>query len=500
MIRLYDTQKRKKTEFTPLEAGKLGIYVCGPTVYDLSHVGHGRCYVAWDTIVRYFKHRGYDVTYVRNITDVDDKIINRANERGEEPTALAARYAAHFDEDLDALGCIRPEVAPKVSDHIPEIISLIEDIIERGHGYQSGSDVYFDVPSFAKYGDLSARNLDDLQAGARVEVNEAKKGPLDFALWKGAKPNEPSWDSPWGKGRPGWHIECSAMSTRYLGRVFDIHGGGMDLVFPHHENEVAQSQAACGDETFARHWMHNGFINLRDKERGEEKMSKSLGNVYTIRDILAKHESEALRLFFLGTIYRNPINFEVLREGDKVSFSVVEEAERRLAYGYTTLWRIDQALSVGKSAPENTDVSAPVDGFVERFHQAMDDDFNTAAALGATSELMTLANKLLDQPKSAPKNTRRRTLELIREHFALVAEVLGLYGQDPETFLLRRRDNLATAKGIDSQHVHDLIEARSQARQDKDFAQADVIRKELTELAIELMDSPSGTTWRILEE
>jgi cysteinyl-tRNA synthetase len=500
MIRLYDTQKRQKVEFKPLEEGKMGIYVCGPTVYDFSHVGHGRCYVAWDTIVRYFKYRGYDVTYVRNITDVDDKIINRANECGEEPTALAARFAEEFNKDLDDLGCIKPEVAPKVSEHIPEIISLIEGIIEAGHGYPSGNDVYFDVPSFAPYGSLSARNLDDLQAGARVEVNEAKKSPLDFALWKGAKPNEPSWDSPWGKGRPGWHIECSAMSTRYLGRVFDIHGGGMDLIFPHHENEVAQSKAACGNETFARHWMHNGFINLRSKESGEEKMSKSLGNCYTIRDICAKHESESLRLFFLGTNYRNPINFEVLRDGDKISFCVVEEAERRLAYGYNTLWRIDQALSVGKKAPDNAEVLAPVDSFAERFQQAMDDDFNTAAALGATSELMTLANKLLDQPKSAPKATRRRTLELIRQHFATLANVMGLYGQDPETFLLRRRDNLAATRGIDGQEVEASIAARSKARGDKDFAAADAIRQELTSRSIELMDSPNGTTWRIIEE
>ena len=502
MIRVYDTSRRQKVPVVPLEQGKLGIYVCGPTVYDMCHVGHARCYVAFDVVVRHLRHRGLDVRYVRNITDVEDKIIARAADRAKDPIALAAHFADEFHADMDALGNARPDVEPRVSDHIVQIVALIAQIIEAGSAYEAEGDVYFAVDSFGDYGTLSRRNLDDLRAGARVEVDQRKRSPLDFALWKAAKPGEPSWDSPWGPGRPGWHIECSAMSSRYLGQSFDLHGGGMDLIFPHHENEIAQSRAVAGEGTFARHWMHNGFINVRAgdaEDAAEEKMSKSLGNFFTIREVLARHEPEAMRLFLLGTQYRKPLTFEVERGADgEVRFVSLEDAERRLTYTYTTLARIGQALSVGKD-PGPGEVLAPADDFEQRFLAALDDDFNTAAAVGLTSELLSLANRLLDQPKSASKAERRRTLHAIQQGLGLVSQVLVVFGSDPEVFLGRHRDKLCATAGIDPAHVERQIEARNEARKGKDFARADAVRKELTELGVELMDGPAGTTWRVIE-
>ncbi len=500
MIRLYDTAQREKVTLEPLEEGKVGIYVCGPTVYDMCHVGHARCYVAFDVMVRHLRHRGLEVKYVRNITDVEDKIINRANKKGEDPIALSARFADEFHQDMAALGNQEPDVEPRVSDHIEEIVSLIQKIIDAGHAYAVDGDVYFAVDSYAAYGALSRRNIDDLRAGERVAVDKRKRSPLDFALWKSVKPGEPSWDSPWGPGRPGWHIECSAMSSRYLGDTFDIHGGGMDLIFPHHENEIAQSCSITGPETFARLWTHNGFINVRTKESSEEvKMSKSLGNFFTIREVLERHEPEALRLFLLGTHYRKPLSFEMewLAERD-VRFSSLEDAERRLTYTYTTLERIREALSVGKE-PGPGEVLAPADDFAERFGAAMDDDFNTAAAMGLTSELLHLANRLLDQPKAAPKAVRRRTLAAVAEAMNLVSEVLGVFTTAPDVFLARLRDKLCAARGIDPEQVERSINERNQARKAKDFARADDLRKELTDSGVELMDGPGGTSWRVDE-
>ncbi len=435
MIRLYDTARRKKVELAPLREGELGLYICGPTVYDMCHVGHARCYVAFDVVVRYLRHRGYRVTYVRNITDVDDKIITRANEVGEPALSLSRRFAEAFGADMAALGNLPPDVEPRVSDHIPEIVALIQEILAAGHAYEVQGDVYFQVDSFAGYGALSGRNLDELRAGARVDVDARKRSPLDFALWKAAKPGEPSWESPWGAGRPGWHIECSAMSSRYLGPSFDIHGGGMDLIFPHHENEVAQSRAIGGPESFARHWMHNGFINVRTAEDTEEKMSKSLGNFFTIREVLARHEPEALRLFLLGTQYRKPLSFDLERSGAQVRFVSLEDAERRLSYTYATLARVEGALAQGKPAAPGAEVLPPVADLQERLYAALDDDFNTAAAVGYVSEVLTLANRLLDQPGSAPKPTRRRTLEQVLGSMRLVSELLGVFGESPAAFL-----------------------------------------------------------------
>src|SRR5512142_806557 len=379
-IQLHDTLTGTKRELTTLKPGEVGIYACGPTVYDVAHLGHARCYVVWDVVVRHLRVRGYEVKFVRNITDVDDKIIARARQRGEDPVALAARFAALFDEDMDALGNLRPDVAPRVTETMPEIVALIEELVRKGHAYAPGNgDVYYAVRSFGEYGRLSRRNLDDLQAGARVEPGEAKRDPLDFALWKAAKPGEPSWASPWGAGRPGWHIECSAMTRKHLGERFDIHAGGKDLVFPHHTNEIAQSAVVTSDrphaDDFARYWLHNGFVQVDD-----EKMSKSLGNFKTVRDVLASFDPEGLRLFLLGTHYRRDFNFS---DVDLVA------AEKRLRYLYETLDKADR-LAAG-AAP------APASAWVEAALAALDDDFNTPQVLGLLAEAFTAANAVADR-------------------------------------------------------------------------------------------------------
>ncbi len=495
MIRLYDTSKRDKIDFQPREAGRVGIYVCGPTVYDDAHIGHARCYVAYDAIVRTLRGAGYDTTYVRNITDVDDKIIKRGNELGEDPLALSSRYTDAFHRDMRALGNVEPDIEPKVSEHLDQIVTMIEQLIERGHAYAVDGDVYYEVSSLPSYGGLSGRNLEDLRAGERVEVDERKRNPFDFALWKSAKEGEPSWDSPWGPGRPGWHIECSAMSAEHLGETFDIHGGGMDLIFPHHENEIAQSHGCYGVGTFARHWLHNGFINLTG-----EKMSKSLGNCFTIREVCERHEPEALRLFLMGTHYRKPLNFEIVRGADDVvSFPSLEEAERRMAYFYRTLARLSDTLAVGKAADDDGEVVDGIAGFAERLDAAMRDDFNTAAALGHVAELFTTTNKLLDQPKSAPKAVRRRSLQRTAAAAEKIREALGLLFNNPATYLERRRAKLCSQRGIDPAQVAQLIEERTEARANRDFAKADELRDKLVALDIELMDRPHGTDWAVLE-
>jgi cysteinyl-tRNA synthetase len=492
-MRLFDTLSKSKVELQPRTPGQLGIYVCGPTVYDLSHVGHARCYVAFDVIVRHLRQSGLQVTFVRNLTDIDDKIIKRAAERGEDPRALSERMSAEFHADMARLGNLPPDVEPRVTEHVPEIVALVQELINRGMAYQAAGDVYFEVEKFNDYGRLSGQPLDDLKAGARVEVDDRKRSPLDFALWKAAKPGEPAWDSPFGPGRPGWHIECSAMSQKYLGDSFDVHGGGKDLVFPHHENEIAQSQGAHGLGTFARYWIHNGFVNFN-----QEKMSKSLGNFFTIRQVLEYVDPEAMRLFLLSVHYRSPVNFEVAEQDGVVRFPGLEEAWARLDYFYVTAARLADALQVGKPAGDGP-VVAPADTWLAEFTAAMDDDFNTAAALAALQSACTLANKLLDDPKAAAKDVRRRSLERLQRELAAASNTLGLLQQPPQEFLDRRRSMLCRKRGVDGAEVEQQLAGRTAARAAKDFARADEIRAGLLARGIEIMDTPRGTTWRIHE-
>jgi cysteinyl-tRNA synthetase len=479
-IHVVDTLTGSRRELVPAEAGRVRFYACGPTVYDHAHIGHARSYVVWDVVVRHLRARGYAVRYVRNFTDVDDKIIRRANERGEDPVALADRFARSFDEDMAALGNLPPDVAPRVSTHIPQIVALIEKLVARGFAYAPGNgDVYYSVRKFPEYGRLAKRNLDDLLAGARVEPGEAKRDPLDFALWKAAKPGEPAWDSPWGKGRPGWHIECSAMSEAHLGMPIDLHGGGKDLVFPHHTNEIAQSVAALADdlhaESFSRYWMHHGFVEI-----DSEKMSKSLGNFFTIKDVLAKFDAEAIRVFLLGTQYRNPINY---------SDAVLVEAEKRLVYLYETLEKVER-LSAG-AAP-----AAAAGDVVERSRQALDDDFNTAAVLGILADAFTAANADADRKGKRSPDDRARLAAFARDAREVGRE-LGILQRPPAEALAALRDRAASRRGIDQGLVARRIAERAEARKAKDWARSDAIRAELLAMGVSVMDGPQGTTWKV---
>ncbi len=480
-ITLFNTLTRSKQTLVPQVEGEVRIYVCGPTVYSYIHLGNARTFTAFDTIVRYLRYRGYRVTYVRNYTDVDDKIIRAAHETGEEPVALAARFARAFEDDVRALRLQDPDVAPKVSEHIPEILAIIERLIERGVAYESAGDVYFQVSRYPDYAKLSGRQLDDLRAGERVAPGEQKREPLDFALWKAAKPGEPSWESPWGPGRPGWHIECSAMSARYLGESFDIHGGGLDLIFPHHENVLAQSEAASG-HVLANYWMHCGFLDLEGA-----KMSKSLGNGITLRDALGRMDPEALRYFLIGTHYRNPLSF---------SDKSLSDAELRMEYFYETLRRVDARLSTAKEPGPGPVLDDP-HRFRTAFEAAMDDDFNTSGGLAALSGLFGALNELLDHPPVKDKAQVVRTLRLLREDVRAISGALGLLEDAPESWLLRRRDRAVAERGIDAAQVEALLAARAQARVEKDWSRADAVRDELAALGGELMDTAGGTSWRV---
>ena len=467
-LHFYNTRTKRKERFEPLVDGKVSLYVCGVTVYDFCHVGHARSLIFFDTVARYLRWRGYDLTFVRNITDVDDKIINRANERDEPWDALAGYYAEAMRNDASRLGCLPPDIEPKATDHVAEMITLIEALEAKGLAYHAGGgDVYFSVGDHAAYGALSGRDLQDLQAGARVDVDERKRGPMDFALWKGVKPGEPSWPSPWGDGRPGWHIECSAMSTKYLGQPFDIHGGGEDLVFPHHENELAQSTGAS-NEDFVRYWLHHAFVRI-DKE----KMSKSLGNVFTIRDVLEKIEAEGLRLHLLSTHYRSPLDFTVVG---------IEESTKALVRVYETFARAEQA---GVKDPRYTYESDEMSPLVE----AMDDDFNTAKAVGVIFETVRELNRLLDAQDLTAGTKAYGFLKS-------AGSSLGLFGETSAEFLDRRRAFGADKSGVDPAEIEALIQKRNQAREDKNYARADEIRDSLANRGIVLEDGPSGTTWK----
>lgn len=479
-LHVYNTLSGKKEAFTALDPSNVKVYVCGPTVYDMAHIGHARSAVAFDVVVRYLRRRGR-VTYVRNYTDIDDKIIKRANETNRSPEAVSQQYIVEYLTDMDALGCVHPDVSPKVSEHLPQIIDMVGQLVAKGVAYPAQGDVYYAVESFATYGRLAKRKLDDMQAGARVEPGEQKRNPMDFALWKAAKPGEPAWESPWGPGRPGWHIECSAMSREHLGATFDIHGGGKDLVFPHHENEIAQSEAANGAQ-FSRYWLHNGFVNIDD-----EKMSKSLGNFFTVRDVLKVVDPQALRWFLLSTHYRSPINF---------SDAALRESEARVIYVYETLKRMKAALAGRASeVSEGAVRDESVRGIESRFVEAMDDDFNTARALGDISEVLRLVNDVLDRPGDA--DVDQRTLATAARGLSVIAECLGVFGEDPSAVLNRIAARKRSEKGVDASEIEALIAARNAARAAKDFKRADEIRQELAGRGITIKDTPAGTTWNV---
>ncbi|WP_437636397.1 cysteine--tRNA ligase [Sorangium sp. So ce854] len=509
-LRLHDTLTQKLAPLVPRRPGEVRMYCCGPTTYDVAHVGHGRAALAPDILVRHLRARGLRVVYVRNITDVDDKILQRAAESGEPPMDLSARMARLYRDDVAALGCLEPDVEPKVSEHIPEIVALVERLIERGAAYvveRPGDvrDVYYAVRSFPSYGKLSKRNLDDLRVGARVGPCEDKRDPLDFALWKGVAPGGWGWDSPWGKGRPGWHIECSAMSGRYLGPGFDVHCGGMDLVFPHHENEIAQSEAAHPEEApFASIWIHNGFVNV-DKE----KMAKSLGNFVKLRDVYARNDPEALRYFLLTVHYRGPIEFDTERRDDgRVVFPGVVEAERRVDYLYATLDRLAAlAGPPGEDLPERLPkgfaaLLALADGAPARVAVALDDDLNTPVALSVIAEVAKAANELADiaQRRRKDQDVARAAPPLARRlHAALRAslDALGLLQTPPPAYQARTQERRLGLLGKTRQAIEAKLAERAEARAARDFARGDALRRELESDGIEVADSPTGTTFRV---
>ncbi|MBM4362919.1 MAG: cysteine--tRNA ligase, partial [Deltaproteobacteria bacterium] len=481
-MHLYNTLTRSAEPLTPRTAGQVGLYCCGPTVYDVPHAGHARVAVVFDVLVRRLRAQGLAVTYVRNVTDVDDKILNRAKQNGESPLELSRRMAAVYREDMHALGCRDPEQEPRVSDHIPEIIALVQELIDKGAAYVAEMpggtrDVYFSVRGFPGYGKLSRRKLDELVAGARVEADEvSKRDPLDFALWKGAAPAEWGWDSPFGYGRPGWHIECSAMSRRYLGHGFDIHAGGMDLIFPHHENEIAQSEAACpGEGDFARCWVHNGFVNV-----DREKMSKSLGNFVTVRDVLARNDAEGLRWFLLGVHYRGPIQFDTDTRDGRVVFPGVDEAERRVDYLYATRERLRALVATGQTAParppkELVAAREAADACVTRAEAALDDDLNTSVALAELGELARHGNEVADLAARRMKDVAFHgaaalAARLLDVAIGKVVGQLGLLSAPAPTYRDRTRAQRLALRGLDAASVDAKVAERLAARAAKDFA------------------------------
>jgi len=495
MLRLYNTLTARKEPFEPAQAGHAKVYICGPTVYDFAHLGHGRVYVIYDVLVRHLRATGTKVTYVRNITDIDDKIIKRSAQNGEDPLALSARFIKAYHEDMVRLGNLEPDVEPKVSDHLEEIRQLITTLIDKGAAYESDGDVYFSVEKFPGYGKLSHRKLSDLEHGAsgrtKDEEAERKRHPADFALWKKSPAGEQTWPSPWSPGRPGWHIECSAMSMKYLGESFDLHGGGLDLVFPHHENEIAQSEAATG-KPFCKLWMHNGFVEV-DKE----KMSKSLGNFFTARDLFERVEPEAIRYAMLTVHYRAPINFEWTLDAQNrpSGFPQLEDAERRLEYLYTTLERL---RSIGPDRMSGSDPAVKeIAGFRAALTAALDDDLNMPVAVAHAGALLKAVNDVCDRLKSKRATVSEQAISTAKAAFEQLGSVLGLGVQDPATILRRIRDRRAASRGISGPDVETKIAARNEARASKDFTRADAIRTELTGQGVELLDSPTGTTWRI---
>ncbi len=484
-VKIYNTLTRKKEAFQSLEAGHIKLYVCGITSYDYCHIGHARSALAFDMIVRYFRYLDYKVTYIRNFTDIDDKIIARASEQNTSTEELANRFINEFYMDMDRLGVDRPTMEPKATEHIQEMIDLISELIDKDMAYAANGDVYYRVGSFAEYGKLSGRKLEDMQAGARIRVNENKDDPMDFVLWKASKPGEPSWKSPWGAGRPGWHIECSAMSRKYLGDTFDIHGGGQDLIFPHHENELAQSEAAS-NKPYVTMWVHHGFVTIRD-----EKMSKSLGNFLTIRDILDHYHPEVLRFFIFSTQYRNPLDF----------------SEAAMQDAMAGLNRLYECLAAVNALGDNcSDTVAPVAGNKDirkinalegKFQTAMNNDFNTAQAQGCLFETIKVINKIIRQLPDCPSIQDTKLLQKSGETIKKLAGIMGILQEDATEYLAARKAEMLAKTDISEAEILTYIEQRNQARDDKDWARSDEIRDSLLNKGIELKDGPDGTGWSV---
>lgn len=460
-MKVYNTLARKKEDFVPINGKNVGMYVCGPTVYDYSHLGHARSYVAFDVIVRYLRYKGYKVKYVQNFTDIDDKIINRAKENKEDVKELAERFITAYLEDMDALGIARPNIYSKATESIPDIIKIVKGLIEKGYAYESFGNVYYDVSEFQNYGKLARLVQDDLKPGARVEPEPGKRSPEDFALWKKSKPGEPSWESPWGPGRPGWHIECSAMSMKHIGQTLDIHGGGQDLIFPHHTNEIAQSEAYTGKE-FAHYWLHNGFVTI-----DEEKMSKSLGNFFTIREILKKYDPKTVRLFLVTTHYRSPIDF---------SDEHLKQAEASLRRLNTTIYNV---LTTKGTIGEDKIISSRILKLKKQFLSSMEDDFNTTSAIAALFEIAKEINKHIS------KGPKRKTLQLALKTFRELDTILNIM-------------SFEKVKPLEKE-IQELVNSREEARRNQQWAAADTIRDKLREKGVILEDTRTGVRWRFKE-
>ncbi len=497
MIRLYNTLSRTVEPLETMEPGKVGLYVCGMTVYDYCHIGHARAMMAFDVVVRYLRRAGYQVNFVRNHTDVDDKILNRAKELGVSPLELSARFIAELDADLDAVGLLRPTLAPQVSEHIPEVVAMIQALIQKGHAYSADNgDVYFAVESDPAYGKLSGRKLDELREGARVAVGESKRHPADFALWKAVpSADDLGWDAPFGRGRPGWHIECSAMAAKHLGDRFDIHGGGIDLVFPHHENEIAQSECASGASPFARYWMHNGHLTLVDGEGTPVKMSKSLGNIVRIRDIVERVPAEALRMMYVDTHYRSPLPFSENKLSDSLG-----ALDRAYIAKETVLDVVGKGggVPVAQLPETGVEVHRLAGGFIEKLDAAMSDDFNSAAAMGHFFELVRAINRFGNDKKA--RNKGAEALRPALAAFDAMAEVFGVLALKPSAYFDEAKVKRLRQQGRSVEAVDAKVAARSAARAAKDWAQADALRIELEGEGIVVMDDPNGSTWRVRVE
>ncbi len=464
-MKLYNTMTRKKEEFVPIHENEVRMYCCGPTVYNYFHIGNARPFIIFDTFRRYMEYKGYKVTYVQNFTDIDDKMIQKANEEGITVSELAERFIEEYFKDANGLGIKRATYHPKATEHIDEIIQFIEKLIEKGYAYEIDGDVYFDTTAYKDYGKLSKQNLEELEAGARIQPGEKKRNPMDFALWKAQKPGEPAWDSPWGKGRPGWHIECSVMATKYLGETIDIHAGGQDLTFPHHENEIAQTEALTG-KPFARYWLHNGYINVDNR-----KMSKSLGNFFTVRDISREYDLEVVRLFMLSAHYRNPVNF---------SHELLDQAKSALERLYNAKNNLDHLLRETEDkelTQQEQKLYDEMGGYIKKFEEAMEDDINTADALAVIFDLVRDANTHLNGQSS------KKLVEKVYDVFNTLTQILAIVQKKQEMTL--------------DEEIEALIEKRQQARAAKDWATADKIRDDLKKRGIILEDTPTGVRWTI---